>query len=633
MTQPLQPALLLNHSARAISTFSLSEHSLLYALGSRSGVYLYSINDAFKASWSAATASSSPPCVQLLYNDGAADVSVSRFNPHHCQQSTIATSAGPNLYLWDLNSPLHPLQSIHTAQHSSQHVHSLSWSNAHPMHFASVGPQMSTDLLLWDARDTHAPFLTLPSASAASSSSALASSSFVAFHPSVSYLVASSSDTAVRIYDLRHPTGSVESFQSPLAVPLSSLCWSQWQWRHLITGNATQQVEVWSMQAAANQSSPSHASPTTTSSAERLTYQLQTKDGLLAAWHAPFGRGLVTRSTANTTLQLWNVGTKLGQAVGRAQSDAGSSDVSEVCRLAGGLSAVQLVEWYLPAAVSSSHSIAPCSGVADQTAPQLWALSEDRTIRVYDIPAQARQACGEASDEDEGNSTLGADTTDLSVANASALRSELSHCQRTLPSFRYYSFSAATRSCAGVVSSTRPAHLLLLHITFPTSYPSAAPPIFTIQPGSSRLFFGADVSFADSILYQLSKLCLSYIEHGQHCLLPALTELQHIVQDAVDRSPHSLNDSIEEAAAASSRKHVRIEERKELRERKQQQPVAIRKSLASASTPSLTSLSSSPSPATAPLSIPHIALSIVRRELASLQRGPQRGRRGSLIIV
>ena len=310
MQPHIQPTLLLHHPTRAITTFSLSSHSQLYALGSRNGVYLYSITDAFLAS-----PSSFPPgCVQLLYSDGAADVAVSRFNPHHCQQSVIATSSGPSLYLWDLNSPLHPLQSLHTAAHSNQHIQSLSWSNAHPMHFASVSAQVNADLLVWDARDTNSPLVALPAAHSASPSIAPASSSFVAFHPFVSYLVASSSDTAVCIYDLRYPTGSVESFQSPLASPLGSLCWSQWQWRHLVTGNKSQQVEVWSMSSAADHSSVT--SPTTTSSAERLTYQLQTKDGLLAAWTTPFGHGLVTHCAADTALQLWNVGTRLGQARG-----------------------------------------------------------------------------------------------------------------------------------------------------------------------------------------------------------------------------------------------------------------------------------------------------------------------------
>jgi len=589
MAQPqLQPALLLNHPTRAITTFSISSHSQLYALGSRSGVYLYNIND---ASLSSQPASSSPSCVQLLYNDGEADVAVSRFNPHQCQQSSIATSSGATLYLWDLNSPLHPLQSIHTASHSNQYVQSLSWSTAHPMHFASVGSQVNADLLVWDARDTTAPLVALPAAAHSSPSSATASSSFVAFHPFVSYLVAASSDTAIRIYDLRYPTGSIESFQSPLAAPLGSLCWSQWQWRHLITGNPSQQVEVWSMKSTADLSSAT--APTTTSSAERLTYQLQTKDKLLGAWSTPFGRGLLTHCAANTALQLWKVGTRLGQAAGM-ESDVSSTDITEVVRLVGGSSAVQLIDWYLPTASNSQSSLSS-AGLSDDRAAQLWALCDDRTIRVYGIPAHIRHACGEEAEDDSEVAALSATAEkEAPVATVASLRSELSYCQRTLPSFRYYSFSSSTRSCDAVVSSNHPAHSLLLQITFPQSYPSAAPPVFAVQPGSSQLFIAAEVALSTSSLHQLSALCLPYIEQGQRCLLPALTFLQGFVQESVSRSPHLTADSAlsEEGKGSGSRKQVRIEERKELRERKQQ-PIGIRKGVVSASTPSLTSLSNS----------------------------------------
>ena len=590
MQPQLQPALLLRHPTRAITTFSLSSHAQLYALGSRSGVYLYSVNE---ASASSGSSSLSPSCVQLLYNDGEEEVAASRFNPHHCQHSIIATSSGPSLYLWDLNSPLHPLQSIHAASHSNQFVHSLGWSNAHPMCFASVSRQLNDDLLLWDARDTTAPLVALPATPASSPSSSPASSSFVAFHPFISYLVASSSDTAIRIYDLRFPTGSVESFQSPLAAPLGSLCWSQWQWRHLLTGNASQQVEVWSLRPSDDRSSV--MSPTTTSSAERLAYQLQTKDKLLGTWPTPFGHGLVTHCATNTELQLWKVGTRLGQEASADELDVSSTDVTEVARLAGGPSAVQLLDWYLPAAsnfLPTSSSV----GSSVESAPQLWALGDDRTIRVYHIPAQMRYACGEAAGDDADIAALPINVEkEVSVASSSSLRSELSYCQRTLPAFRYYSFSPVTRSCAAVVASSHPAHSLLLQITFPPSYPSAAPPVFAIQPGSSHLFIAAAITLSASFLHRLSAMCLSYIERGQRCLLPALTFLQQFVQDSVNSSPALTADSSqnEEGRGSGSRKQVRIEERKELRERKQQQPLAIRKGVVSASTPSLTSLSSS----------------------------------------
>ena len=583
-----QPALLLHHPTRAITTFSVSSHSQLYALGSRSGVYLYNINEAFLSSQS----SSSPSCVQLLYNDGEAEMAVSRFNPHHCQQSAIATSSGPTLYLWDLNSPLHPLQSIHTAHHSNQYVQSLGWSCAHPMQFASVGPHINADLLIWDARDTTAPLVALPVAPGSSPSSIAASSCFVAFHPFVSYLVASSSDTAVRIYDLRYPTGSVESFQSPLADPFGSLCWSQWQWRHLITSNRSQQVEVWSMRPTADHSAVT--SPTTTSSAERLTYQLQNKDRLLTAWSTPFGHGLVTQCGANTSLQLWNVGTRLGQASGEGLHTS-STDITEVAQLTGGPSAVQLLDWYL-SDESNSQSILSSARLSNEGSPQLWTLCLDRSIRVYEIPAQVKSRCGGATEDEADIAALSATVEkEVSATSSASLRSELNHCQRTLPSFRYYSFSHATRSCAAVVSSTQPAHSLLLHITVPPSYPSAAPPVFVIQPGSSHLFIAADQVLATSFLHQLSALCLTYTEQSQRCLLPALTFLQQFAQDTVDRNPHATVDSgqSEEGKLAGNRKQVRIDERRELRERKQQQAVGIRKGVVSASTPSLTSLSSS----------------------------------------
>ena len=590
MQPELQPALVLHHPTRPISTFSISSHSNLYALGSRSGVYLFSIHDALQSTQSASP--SAPSCVQLLHSDGEAEVAVSRFNPHHCQQSVIATSSGPTLLLWDLNSPLHPLQSIHHAHHSNQQVHALGWSHAHPMHFASVDSHVNADLLIWDARDTNAPLVALPSAPASSPSSHSASSSFVAFHPFVSYLVASSSDTAIRIYDLRYPTGSVESFQSPLAKPLSSLCWSQWQWRHLITGNQSQQVEVWSMRLTDDHSSVT--SPTITSSAERLTYQLQTNDGLLAAYSTPFGHGLVTHCATDTALQLWNVGTRLGQDAAGTEPHVSSTDVSEVARLTGSTSAVQLVEWHTPGQSDSYTTFAP-GEPSEDSATQLWALCDDRSIRVYDIPAHTRQACGEAAEDDTDAAAVSASIdSEVSVASASSVRSELNQCQRALPSFRYYSFSSTTRSCTAVMSSTHPAHSLLLQISFPPSYPFAAPPVFAILPGSSQSFLAADSVFSSYFLYQLSAICLPYIEQGQRCLLPALNFLQHFVQTTIDSNPNlAANGGQSEAGAESGSRRVRIDERKELRERKQQQPLAIHKGVVSASTPSLTSLSSS----------------------------------------
>ena len=521
-------------------------------------------------------------------------MAVGQFNPHHCQQSVIATSSGAALYLWDLNSPLHPLQSLHTAAHSNQYVQSLSWSTAHPMHFASVGWQVTADVLLWDARDTNAPLVALPVAPASSPSATSASSSFVAFHPFNSYLVASSSDTAIRIYDLRYPTGSVDSFQSPLADSLGSLCWSQWHWRHLITGNRSQQVEVWSMKPTIDHSSVLPPTTTTTSSAERLTYRLQTKDKLVSALSTPFGHGLITHSAAHSELQLWTVGTRLGQGACAEESTASSTDITEVARLAGGPSAVRLIDWYLPAAtnlLSTSSSV----GLSDTAAPQLWTLCDDRTIRVYEIPTQVRHTCGEATEDDTDIAALSATMEkEALVASSSSLRIELSYCERTVPSFRYYSFSSNARSCAAIVSSSHPAHSLLLQITFPASYPSAAPPVFAVQPGSSPLFIGVDIAASTSFLHQLSAMCLPYVEQGQRCLLPVLTYLEQFVQDTVNRSPHIAADSrqSEEGKGTESRKKVRIEERRELRERKQQ-PLGSRKGVVSASTPSLTALSSS----------------------------------------
>ena len=599
MQAVLQPAVQLHHPARAITTLSVSSHAQLYALGSRSGMYLYSTHDAFDASQR--SSSSSPSCVQLLYADGEADVAVGAFNPHQCAQSVIATSSGPSLYLWDLNSPLHPLQSAHAAQHggggSQQQVRSLGWSHAHPLHFATVGAQRHADLLVWDTRDTTAPLVALPCVvvppSSHSSAFTPSSSHFVAFHPSVSYLLASSSDTAIRIWDLRYPAGSVDSFQSPLAAPLGSLCWSRWQWRHLLSANHSQQVEVWSIDDTAAEQRPV-APLASTSSAERLTYQLQTKDALLSASSTPFGHGLVTRCRANTDLQLWSVGTRLGQSARGVEVEAASADVTEVARLSGGSSPVQLVDWYVPG-TASLHSASSSVGVCDDTATQLWAVCEDRTLRVYDIPATLRRACGEAAEDGCDDFT---DAETEHVADCASLRSELSYCQRALPSFQYHSFSPSTRSCAAVVSSSQASHSLLLQITFPPSYPSVAPPVFAIQPGSSALFFGVGVAMSNSFLHQLSALCCPYIERAQRCLLPALTFLQHFVHDTVASPPVIVADGA--AGAAAGGRKVRIEERRELRERKQPQPFGIRKGVVSASTPSLTSLSSSVSPASRP---------------------------------
>ena len=435
----------------------------------------------------------------------------------------------------------------------------------------------------------------------------------------VSFLLAVSVDSGIHIHDLRFPSASVSAVcQSPLASPLRSLSWSTWDCQHIASGNAAQQIEVFSIaQPALSRSSLSSSSDAQPALIGRPTYQLQTQSSLHSAYYAPFGHSLVTLSSSSAVIELWNVGPNLGEASTAAHSSR--TDVTAVAALSGHAAAVTHLDWQQ----SSSSSPALRS---------LWSLDRDRTLLVHELPLPVRAECG----DEEAAAALGLQGAETeatadgpaasSVSSSAMLQFQLLQCARTVAAFRYHSFSPTTRSCEAEIESASPGQSLQLLISFPPSFPVAAPAAFCLLPSSSPLF--TSIPFpSSSFLHELSEAALtrSVAPHSHFSLYPALAFLQRFVDDAVLRHGRESSASLASTLPASRQRAqqvpARIEEESEHRGGRAKSGLLIRKpALSSASTPALFALASSPSASAAsqaPLSSSMSSFQSLQEEEAS----------------
>ena len=494
-----------------------------------------------------------------------------------CSALCCAQSAS-TLCIWNLHSSLHPLQSIHTYERASHSINALSWSPSHPDHFATLSSHARSVTEIWDLRTILSPVLSLRSLP-----STAATSTHILYHPTVSYYLATALGPTMHVHDVRSTSAPLQTFHSPLSASLCSLSFSPYLPTLLLSSSESQQVELWSLPLLPEgaDSGPASTEP---------QYRLQTERALRWAEFAPFGRGLVTLAESDHAVDVWSVGTKLGQA--SVDPSTHLTDVTSAARLTGHGRPIAHVQWYR----SSTETASP------SPVYQLFSLSDAGRLLVHTVPAFVRAVCGDddAIAQMEGN---GEGATELSedvgeaqarrYRSSSALHAELVHCCRQLPAFRYHSFSSLERSCHAVIASDDPAHALHVLITFPASYPTLSPPAFALLPASSPMFHGSSYA-SSSFLRDVSHMAVTTDDRQHFALLPALSFLHRVVVDAVQSAGRSPSPPPPSGTPQSGkRKQVRISEKAQAPQSRNVQAPIRRGGPSSASTPTLSTLSSS----------------------------------------
>ena len=369
----------------------------------------------------------------------------------------------------------------------------------------------------------------------------------------------------------------------PLLPSLSSLAFSPYSPSLLLSSSLTQQVDFWSLPLThppASQPHPSsHSSP---------QYRVQTKAGLRWADFTPFGSGLLTLSTEGCSVDLWRVGRKLGQAGPELLSHL--TEATPVVQLVGHEAAVTHVQWY-------SAAIDAAAPTPTYAAFTLSPASQHTALLIHTLSPSIRAGCGDddALLEMDGESTVtGVEGVSFPPHRSStSLHAELQSCSQQLAAFRYHSFSPLTRSCHGIIASAEPSHALHVLITFPPSYPTLAPPVFSLLPSSSPIFLDPTYTSSD-FLRELSHVALATASHHPFSLLPPLLFLCRFAHDTVlplTPTPSPIPPPSTSPTPAF-RKQVRIDDRARL-------PLPATRPLdrahpsGSFSTPSLSSIASS----------------------------------------
>uniref|UniRef100_UPI003AAC7ED3 GATOR2 complex protein WDR59 isoform X3 n=1 Tax=Centroberyx gerrardi TaxID=166262 RepID=UPI003AAC7ED3 len=461
------------------------------------------------------------------------DVGTVQWNPHRSESHVFAASSNQrvDLYIWrDGCGEVHTSLQGHTRV-----ISDLDWSWFEPEYL--VTSSVDTYIYIWDTRDTRKPTVAL---------SAVAGASQVKWNRRNQYLLASSHDGDVRIWDKRKPNTAVEYVAAHLS-KIHGLDWHPDNEFILATSSQDNSVRFWDYRQP-----------------RKYLNILSCQVPVWKARYTPFSSGLVTvmvpQLRRENSLLLWST-LDLNSPV---HAFVGHDDV------------VLEFQWRPQKEGSKDY--------------QLVTWSRDQTLRIWRVDPQLQKLCANdiveelmegmsltmesektlSSQEPEPQHTTGLSADDLQDPDGvhSALSSSGRHEAPGpgLPQTLQQEFSlvnlqirnvnvemdAVNRSC--VVSAHFGSHQVRLVVKFPAHYPNNAAPSFqfvspTTIPSAMRT----------KIQKILTDTSLQKVKRNQNCLEPCVRQLvsclesDMVGEDGPAASPYVLSNPVPPALPAFPR--------------------------------------------------------------------------------
>uniref|UniRef100_A0A673Z1I6 WD repeat domain 59 n=1 Tax=Salmo trutta TaxID=8032 RepID=A0A673Z1I6_SALTR len=459
------------------------------------------------------------------------DVGTVQWNPHKTESHVFAASSNQrvDLYTWrDGCGEVHASLQGHTRV-----ISDLDWSWFEPEYL--VTSSVDTYICIWDTRDTRKPTVAL---------SAVAGASQVKWNKRNQYLLASSHDGDVRIWDKRKPNTAVEYVAAHLS-KIHGLDWHPDNEHILATSSQDNSVRFWDYRQP-----------------RKYLNILSCQVPVWKARYTPFSNGLVTvmvpQLRRENSLLLWSA-LDLNSPV---HAFVGHDDV------------VLEFQWRPQKEASKDY--------------QMVTLSRDQTLRIWRLDPQLQKLCANDLVEDlmEGISlttesekslpsqdpeptvhSSGLPSEDLQGEDqAGSLTSGGRHDPSALPQTLQQEFSlvnlqirnvnvemdAVNRSC--VVSALFGTNQVHLVVKFPSHYPNNAAPSFQfISPTT------IPTAMRTKIQKILTDTSLQKVKRNQNCLEPCVRQLVSCLEsymtqeDGSAANPYVLSNPVTPALPAFPR--------------------------------------------------------------------------------
>ncbi|XP_036820232.1 GATOR complex protein WDR59 isoform X1 [Oncorhynchus mykiss] len=457
------------------------------------------------------------------------DVGTVQWNPHRAESHVFAASSNQrvDLYTWrDGCGEVHASLQGHTRV-----ISDLDWSWFEPEYL--VTSSVDTYICIWDTRDTRKPTVAL---------SAVAGASQVKWNKRNQYLLASSHDGDVRIWDKRKPNTAVEYVAAHLS-KIHGLDWHPDNEYILATSSQDNSVRFWDYRQP-----------------RKYLNILSCQVPVWKARYTPFSNGLVTvmvpQLRRENSLLLWSA-LDLNSPV---HAFVGHDDV------------VLEFQWRPQKEASKEY--------------QMVTLSRDQTLRIWRLDPQLQKLCANDLVEDpiegislttESEKSLPSQDPEPTIHScglpaenlqdqAGALTSGGRHDSSALPQTLQQEFSlvnlqirnvnvemdAVNRSCVvSAVFGTNQVHLV---VKFPSHYPNNAAPSFQfISPTT------IPTAMRTKIQKILTDTSLQKVKRNQNCLEPCVRQLVSCLEsymtqeDGSAANPYVLSNPVTPALPAFPR--------------------------------------------------------------------------------
>ncbi|KAL0978016.1 hypothetical protein UPYG_G00164820 [Umbra pygmaea] len=454
------------------------------------------------------------------------DVGTVQWNPHKTESHVFAASSNQRVDLYSWRDGGGEVQT--SLQGHTRVISDLDWSCFEPEYL--VTSSVDTYIYIWDTRDTRKPTVAL---------SAVAGASQVKWNRRNQYLLASSHDGDVRIWDRRKPNTAVEYVAAHLS-KIHGLDWHPDNEYILATSSQDNSVRFWDFRQP-----------------RKYLNILSCQVPVWKARYTPFSNGLVTvmvpQLRRENSLLLWSC-QDLNSPV---HAFVGHDDV------------VLEFQWRPQKEGSKDY--------------QLVTWSRDQTLRIWKVDNQLQKLCANNLVEDmmermslttESEKILPSldqeVATPTSVLSAAELQADQDgvvtstkrHEPTALPQTLQQEFSlvnlqirnvnvemdAVNRSC--VVSAVFGTNQVRLVVKFPAHYPNNAAPSFqfvsptTIPP-----------PMRTKIQKILTDTSLQKVKRNQNCLEPCVRQLVSCLtqEDGSDVNPYLLTNPVAPALPAFPR--------------------------------------------------------------------------------
>lgn len=419
------------------------------------------------------------------------DVGTVQWNPHKSESHVFAASSNQrvDLYTWrDGCGEVHTSLQGHTRV-----ISDLDWSWFDPEYL--VTSSVDTYIYIWDTRDTRKPTVAL---------SAVAGASQVKWNRRNQYLLASSHDGDVRIWDKRKPNTAVEYVAAHLS-KIHGLDWHPDNEYILATSSQDNSVRFWDYRQP-----------------RKYLNILSCQVPVWKARYTPFSSGLVTvmvpQLRRENSLLLWS-----------------TLDLNSPVHAFVGHDDVVLEFQWRPQKEGSKDF-------------QLVTLSRDQTLRIWRVDPQLQKLCANdiveelmegmsltsesektlSSHEPQHSSTVDLLDPDGELPGMSSGRLDTPGLPQTLQQeFSLVNLQirnvnvemdAVNRSC--IVSAHFGRHQVRLVVKFPVQYPNNAAPAFQFVSPTS-----IPTAMKTKIQKILTDTSLQKVKRNQNCLEPCVRQL------------------------------------------------------------------------------------------------------------